>query len=372
MTRSDGKVRVGVFGTSWWADAMYLPALAGHPRATVSAVCGRREETTRAFAERWSVPRWFTDPATMLAEVELDAVVISTANDSHHGLAMAALEAGLHVLCEKPLALDVDQAREMADAARARQAITLVPFTYRYMPMVRWVRRLIDEGYVGRPRQFNLRYYSGFGLDGEYAWRFDREVAGAGIIGDLGSHWIDLARWLLDEEETSVSAVSSRFVERGPRPDDTPYEPLEDSALLTLRYRSGACGVLHVTAAAWEGSDGLGQLHELDIHGDEGTLHARCDWYQVQEVRGSRRGGPGPSVLPIPDDLWGEVRRNPVMATYRDVFRTTDAMTRGWIDAVAEGRPVQPDFQTGLAVQRVIDAAMASAADGGCPVEIEH
>lgn len=365
-------VRVGVFGTSWWADAMYLPALTAHPRATVAAVCGRREETTRAFAEQWSVPAYFTDPAAMLAETDLDAVVISTANDSHHPLAVASIEQGLHVLCEKPLALDVAQAEEMAATARARGAITMVPFTYRFMPMVRWMKRLIEDGYIGRPRQFNLRYYSGFGLDGDYQWRFDREVAGAGIIGDLGSHWIHLARWLLDEEETSVSAVTSRFVERGPRPDGVPYEPLEDSALLTVRYRSGACGLLHVTAAAHEGSAGFGQLHELDVHGDEGTLHGRCDWEDVQEVRGVRRGEPSTSVLPIPDDLWGDVRRGPVIDTYKDVFRTTDAMTRGWIDAVADGRTIQPDFAEGLAVQRIIDAALSSAAEGGCPVTIEH
>ncbi len=366
-----GRVRIGVFGTSWWADAMYLPAMATHPRAELAAICGRRPGPAREMAERWSIPAWYTDPERMLAEADLDAVVVATANDTHHPLTMASLAAGKHVLLEKPVGLDAAEAAEMAELARQRGAITLVPFTYRYMPMLQWLRRLIDDGYVGTPHQICCRYFTSFGMDGEYAWRFDREFAGSGIIGDLGSHLVHLARWLIDDAEERVSAVSTRFVERGPRPDGTPYEPLEDTAVLTVRYRSGAIGVLHTSANCWEGSVEFGQLQEFDVHGDRGTLHARCDWGEVQEVRGSRVGGPVPEVLPIPDDLWGDLRRRPVSDTYRDVFRTSSAMTRGWIDAVADGTPVQPDLDEGLAVQRVLDAAVASAAAGGCPIAIE-
>lgn len=209
-------------------------------------------------------------------------------------------------------------------------------------------------------------------MEGEYAWRFDREIAGSGIVGDLGSHLVHLARWLIDDDEESVSATTTRFVERGPRPDGSPYEPLEDTAVLTVRYRSGAIGVLHTSAACWEGETAFGQLQEFDVHGDAGTLHARCDWETVQEVRGSRIGEPVPRVLPIPDDLWGEVRRGPVGDTYRDVFRTTSVMTRAWVEAIAAGTPIEPDLAEGLAVQRVLDAAVASGEAGGCPVAIER
>ena len=364
-------VRIGVVGTSWWTDAMYLPALTTHPLADVVALCGRRPEPTEALADRWGVPGRFTDPDELLA-ADLDAVVVATANDSHRDLAVAALQRGLHVLCEKPLGLDVAQAEEMADLALARGATTMVPFTYRYLPVNRWVRRLVAEGFVGRPLHVNLRYYTGFGLDGGYSWRFDPAVAGTGIIGDLGAHWIDLARWILADVETSVSAVSASHVDRPPRPDGSTYQPLEDSVAMTVRYRSGAYGVLHTSAVCWEGT-GFGQLHQLEVHGDGGTVHARCDWDTVQEVTGLRRGEPGPPrPLPIPDDIWGDVRRDRVHDTYRDVFRTTDAMARGWVTAIAEGRPVSPDFGDGLAVQRVLDGAARSAAEGGCPVTISN
>lgn len=364
------KVRIGMFGTSWWSDAMYLPAVVGHPNAEVVAVCGRRAEPAKELADRWSIPAWYTDPDEMLAEADLDAVIVATANDSHHPLTLSALAAGINVLCEKPIGLDVAQAEEMAAAAEASGAITMVPFTYRYMPMVQWLKRLIDEGYVGTPRQISCRYFTSFGMEGEYAWRFDKTFAGSGIIGDLGSHVVHLARWLIDEEETSVSAVTHRFVERGPRPDGTAYEPLEDTAVMTIRYGSGAIGVLHTSAACWEGATEFGQLHEFDIHGDAGTLHARCDWESVQEVRGSQVGGPLPEVLPIPEDLWGDLRRDAVGDTYRDVFRTTSAMTRAWVEAVAAGTPIQPDMAEGLAVQRVLDAAVASGEAGGSPITI--
>ncbi|MEM7274601.1 MAG: Gfo/Idh/MocA family oxidoreductase [Actinomycetota bacterium] len=365
-------VRVGIFGTSWWTDTMYLPPLDAHPDATVVAICGRRAAPAQALADKWSIPAVHTDPVTMLAEEDLDAVVIATANDSHHDLSLAAMDAGLHVLCEKPLALDVAQAEAMAARAVATGAITLVPFTYRYMPVNRWVRRLVAEGFVGRPLHINLRYYTGFGFDTAYSWRFDPSIAGSGIIGDLGSHWVHLARWLLDDVETSVSAVSSTFVERGPRPDGQPYEPLEDSVAMTVRYRSGAYGILQTSAVCHEGTP-MGQTHHLEIHGDEGSIHATCDWDTVQRVSGYRRDQDGgPAELPIPDEIWGGVRRARVHDTYRDVFRTTDAMARGWVSAVRDGRAISPGFDEGLAVQRVLDAAVASAAAEGCPVRIDH
>jgi predicted dehydrogenase len=349
---------------------MYLPPLSDHPNGSVIAVCGRNPETTTAFADRWGIASRFTDPIEMLESAELDAVIVASSNDSHSELTMAALDRGLHVLCEKPLAQNTEQAAAMTAWAEETGAITLVPFTYHYMPVNRWVQRLVSEGYVGRPYHVNLRYYTGYASDGQYSWRFDRELAGAGVIGDLASHWIHLARWILGDTEASVSALATSFVERRPRPDGTPYEAAEDSAVLNVRYASGAYGVLQVSAVCWEGTP-FGQTHHLEVHGDAGTLYATCDWDTVQEVRGVRRGERGPAaVLPIPDDIWGGVRRDNVHDTYRDVFRKTDAMTRGWVTAIAEGRQVRPDFADGLAVQRAVDAAVASAAADGVRVAI--
>ncbi|MEM7325537.1 MAG: Gfo/Idh/MocA family oxidoreductase [Actinomycetota bacterium] len=366
-------IRVGVFGTSWWADTMYLPPVDAHPDAVPAAICGRRAEPAKELAERWSVPLWYTDPATMIAEAELDAVIVATSNNSHHDLALAAIDAGLHVLCEKPLAMTVAEAEIMTSRASAAGVKTMVPFTYHHMPVNRWVQRLVADGYVGRPLHVNLRYYTGFGFDEGYSWRFDPAIAGTGIIGDLGSHWIHLARWILGEDETSISAVSSTFVDRAPRPDGQPYEPLEDSVAMTVRYGSGAYGIIQTSAVCHEAGETFGQTHHLEVHGTEGTLYATCDWETVQEVRGFRpdqNRDHGMTVLPIPDDIWGTVRRDRVHDTYRDVFRTTDVMTRGWLSAIRDNTPSEPGFAEGLAVQRVLDAAAASAEQGGCPIPV--
>ena len=361
-------VRVGVIGTSWWADTMYLPPLAAHPDAEVVAVCGRREEPARSFSENWNIPQWFTNSDEMLDSVDLDAVVIATANDSHYPLAMSALERGLHVLCEKPLARNADEGAAMAAKAVEMGAITMVPFTYHYMPVNRFVKQLIDDGFVGRPHHVNIRYYTEFGFDDSYSWRFDKDIAGSGIIGDIGSHWIHLSRWLLDDVETSLTATSATFTDRAERPDGSDYERCEDSVAMTIKYSSGAYGVLQTSAVCWEGTP-FGQSHHLEVHGDGGTIYASCDWDTLQEVRVLKRGDTGPAaVTPIPDEIWDGVRRDTVHNTYRDVFRKNDNMTRAWVSAVRDGCPITPDFVEGQQVQRVLDAVSESAAANGMPM----
>jgi predicted dehydrogenase len=363
-----GHVRVGVVGTSWWTDAMYLPALADHPSGSVTAICGRDPSTARKIAERWKIPHVFTDWREMLASGEIDAVIVATPNDTHHPITMDALARGMAVLCEKPLSLDATLASEMVEAADAAGATTMTPFTYRCMPAARWTKQLIDDGYVGRPYHLHLRYFTGYARDGEYSWRFDNDTAGAGVVGDLGTHWIDMARWLVGEI-VAVSATLDRFVERAPRPDGTAYESAEDSAVIQCRFENGALGILHVTAVGWEGTP-FGQIHELNLHGSAGTLHTYNDWDTVQEVRGVRSGETGPAaVLPIPETIWQGVRHDTVHNTYRDVFRNTESQARAWLSAVAAGTLVQPDLATGARVQEIADAAMRSAREGSRWVE---
>ncbi len=178
------KVRIGVAGTSWWADAMYLPAIATHPQADIRGVAGgRRTEHTREFAARWGIPHAYDTLDALLDAEPLDALLVLTPNKAHFEVAMAGLERGLHVLCEKPLGMTAREARLLTEAADRAGVTTMVPFTYRFMPVNRYVKELLDEGWLGQPYHLNLRYYTGFGRSGAYAWRFDVGEAG---IGDLG------------------------------------------------------------------------------------------------------------------------------------------------------------------------------------------
>ncbi len=354
-------VRIGAVGPGWWTETMYVPAVAAHADAEFAAVCGRNQERTQRFADAHGIEHVFTDPEEMYRSGLIDGVIISTINKTHHPLAMAAIDAGVHVLCEKPLGMDAAEAEEMAAAARSADLICHVPFTYRFMPIFQYTKRLIDEGFVGDPYLLNLRYFTGFARDGEYAWRFDRDEAGSGVLGDLGSHWIDMARWLLGEV-AAVTCVLTHFVEREPRPDGRPYDVTDDGCNIVLEFESGAQAVVVASAVCHE--DGpFGQSHHLDLHGRDGTLHAFSDWKTRQEVRGARVGHDiGP--MPIPDDVWNGARSDTVHNTYRDVFRGQDVLTRGWISAIRDGGETEPDFDDGLAVQRILDACLVSAAEG--------
>ena len=259
------RVRIGVVGTSWWSDAMYLPALTRHPLADVRAVVGTRPGPTREFAARWGIPSAYDDYTAMLDGEDLDAVVIAAPNRHHLPMAAAAIERGLHVLCEKPLGMTSTEARRLAEAAERVGVITMVPFTYRNMPAIRYLRELVDDGYLGRPFHLDMRYFARYLHDGEYLWRFDLGEAGAGVAGDLGSHWMYLARSFFGEI-AAVTAVFGRSVAVGPRPDGADYRRGEDSAMILLEFENGATGSLHVSAVAYEPSS-FGQLHAMELHG---------------------------------------------------------------------------------------------------------
>ena len=152
------QIRVGIVGTSWWADAMYLPSLAGSKKAVVSACCGRNEERAKNLASNWNIPAVYTNWEKMFNEESLDAVIISTPNNTHCAISLAALEKGLNLLCEKPLGLNYTEARKMFEAAQSRNVITMVPFTYSFLPMTQKIKRLLSDGYLGTPYHLNFRY----------------------------------------------------------------------------------------------------------------------------------------------------------------------------------------------------------------------
>ena len=353
-------VSVGVVGSSWWADAMYMPAVSKHPNAVLTAVCGRNRQNAEAIAAKWNIPHVFTDYDAMLASGLIDAVLISTGNDTHYSMTLKALDAGLHVLCEKPLAMTYAEAVEMTARADASGKTCLVPFTYSFMPAARYLKRLVDEGYIGKPYHLNMRYYTAYARDGRYMWRFDLAESGAGVVGDIGSHFMYLAQWYYGEIE-SVMCQFSYFVPRAPRPDGSDYEKGDDSASILLQFKNGAQGVIVVSAVCYEDTP-FGQTHHMELHGSGGTLYYFNDWDTVQRVSGARAGEGMVKELPIPDDLWGNARRDTVHNTYKDIFREQDNMARGWISAILAGEThPRPTFAEATAVQRVMAACQLSA-----------
>ncbi len=358
------KVQLAIVGSSWWTDSMYLPALAACPEAEVVALAARNAARAQELADSWGIPRVYTDLSAMLAgEKGLRALVIVTPNYTHFDFASAALEQGLGVLIEKPLTLDYASARLLAALAVERGAITLVPFTYRFMPTSRYLKRLMDDGYIGRPFHLNMRYYANYAREGEYLWRFDKALAGSGVLGDLGSHFLHLAEWFYGPI-TEIQAQLTQHVPRAPHNEmSEPYPAADDDAIITCRFANGAQGVIHVSAVCYEDA-GLQMQHLFEFHGDGGTLYHETDWVSRQEIRGARVGEGGLRPLPIPEDIWAGGRRDTVHNSYRDVFRAQGRMVGDFVRAVAAGQRVRPDIHDGLRVQLLLEAAKRSATEG--------
>lgn len=350
-------MKVAIVGTSWWLDAMYLPALEG-TGTTVTAICGRSEKNAQDRARQWGIPQVFIDPIEMLDTAKPDGVIVASSNVTHHPVTKAALSRGIHVLCEKPLANRYPEAAELARMAEESGVTTMVPYTYTYMPAFRYLSELIGEGYLGRVHHINLRYHSGYGIGEKDQWKFDSSANPAGALGDLGSHMLAVA-WTLGLETESVCAALDVVAND---PTTTFDGEASDTAAVLLRFAGGAQGLLHSSAVAYEGSE-FDQRHSVDVHGSDGTLRVEIDWDNVQQVTGARRGAGPLEPLEIPDRIWAGVRRSPVHDTYRDVFRNTPVMARAWVAAATAGETIQPDFSVGAKIQRITDAALLASAE---------
>src|SRR2546426_10156435 len=195
------RFRVAVIGTSWGADLEYLPGMLARRDVDLVSLCGRNADRLAALAAKFGVQKTYTDWRAMISGGGLDVLVIATPNSLHHPQAMAAFEAGLHVICEKPLAMNVALAREMAARAEAARRKTLTFFTHRTVAAAAQVKRLVDEGFLGRPLHVSAAYFTASPLreNKPLAWKMHRAESGTGALGDIGSHAIDLVRWGLGD-----------------------------------------------------------------------------------------------------------------------------------------------------------------------------
>jgi predicted dehydrogenase len=329
---------------------MHLPNLSSHPGASIAGICGRNRERAAAMSGKYAIPTVYTDYCEMFAAGGLDAIVISTPDDLHYPIAMAALDAGLHVLCEKPLALHGEQARAMADKAADVGVKTMVFFTLRGLPAHRYVKELIEADYIGRCYHCSIRHFIGYGRSGSFGWRFD-PARGLGALGDLGSHAIDLAHWYVGPI-AQVSAQLGRYVARHDA-SNRPVNAAWDAVLLSVRFAGGAQGAIHVSTVGHVGERGI--EHQITLHGEKGTLEVGLSLANL-EIRGVREGENRFEVLPIPDHFWGDAdRENPL-----SVFTRLPVGDRLFIDAILNDQEVAPDFAAGARVQEVIDAAIRS------------
>jgi UDP-N-acetylglucosamine 3-dehydrogenase len=359
------QIRVGVIGTSWFSDLLHLPALKSHPGTRIAAVCGRNPVRAQEMADKYGAEQVFTDYRAMLDKGQLQAVVIVVPDDLHYPMTMDALDARLHVYCEKPLAMNADQAKKMLAKAQAAGVKHMVGFGWRNMPHFRYTRQLVDEGYIGRSYYAEFRFAAGYARAAEYGWRFDPQ-RGTGILGDLGSHMIDLARLLLGD----ITAVQARLTTQVDKPgtDGKPMDTANDSAQLLVEFGSGARGVIVANAIAHTGNR-LQEQHAI-LYGSQGTLEVDYNFAEGHTMRGIRDGADAFQTLAVPEHILSGIDpQSPPFAQYMRMITEQSVYTRAFIDCIVDNRPASPDFADGASVQAVIDAAFESNRQG-CRVAI--
>jgi len=358
MTASD-TVRIGLIGTSGWVEQMYVPSLRSHAGAEVVAVCGRNAGPAGKIAAQLGKAQVYADWRAMIAAGGLDAVIIVVPDDLHPPIVATAAGAGLHVLCEKPLANTLADAEAMERAVREAGVANMVLFTWRWQPHWRYVRRLVEDGYIGRCYRARFAFVESTSPGPGYKWRFDGRRA-TGIAGDLGSHMIDMAHWFFGDV-AHVSADLRTFVDQSGEADPPPL-PVNDSALIAMAMRSGPQVLVDVSGVSYMADRDC--LVTVELHGDAGTIEGRHRFLGAEAgvtLRGARRGETSFSTLVVPDEYYASgVAPDAVF----DPYVKQSAGVRAFIDAIREGRPASPGFADGVRVQRVLEAVKVSGTEG--------
>ena len=375
------KLNVAMVGTGFMGKAHSLaytampsyfwPAPAVPVRKVVVDVTDELAATAR---DRYGFERSATDWRAVVGSADIDIVDICTPNDSHAEIAIAAAEAGKHIMCEKPLARTAEEARRMLDAVDANGVTHMVAFNYRHPPAVVFARKLVAEGRIGRLLNFRGHYLSDWPADPlvPLAWRFQKAIAGSGTIGDIGSHIIDMARYLVGDIE-AVNAVVRTYIHERPeqsgpfdklgtaeRRADAPKRAVDvdDEVLTLLRFDGGATGSIEATRNAWGRNNYLG----FELHGSAGSIafnYERMNELEVffaddpPELRGFRTIYTGPQH-PHGEALW------PVAALGIGYLDIKIIECHEFIDAIVAGRPAAPNFRDGYRIARICDALIES------------
>lgn len=343
------RIRVGVIGTGF-GTAIHVPGFQALPDFEVTAICSAREDRAREAASKLGIPFWTTDYRQVLDRPDVDAVAIVTPPYLHREMTLAAIAAGKHVLCEKPMAMNVGEAQEMLDALERSGLTGMIDHEFRWYPARARAKELIDEGYLGEIRGVSVVLNVGFMADPEarpFGWLSQREKGG-GMLGAMGSHLIDALHQFCGPI-TQVAAFVDHFVpkRRIPGTDEWGDVTSEDSFAMLFRFANGAHGTLQFSSV----SKGTGATR-FEIAGTEGVLVLHSD-----ERLAGARGNEPLTDIEIPDRL-----KPPADLGISNLrLFVFGRLAQQFAQGVRGGYSPSPSFNDGLAVQRVMDAIYESA-----------
>jgi predicted dehydrogenase len=328
--------------------------------------------------DRYGFEEASTDWRAVVARRDIDVVDICTPNDSHAEIAIAAAAAGKHIISEKPLARTGAEAKTMLDAVQAAKIVHMVAFNYRRTPAVARARKYIAEGRHGTILNFRGTYLQDWSADPDspLSWRFQKSIAGSGAVGDIGTHVIDLARYLVGEF-ASVNALTRTWVASRPKQSggvdklgvgggDKNAErgavDVDDEMMTMIKFEGGAVGSIEATRNAY----GRNNFITLEIHGTKGSIffnYERRDELQVMfaddpgDARGFRTVYSGPAH-PYGPALW------PIPALGIGYGETKIIECHDFFQAIVDGTQPSPNFEDGYKIALIADAILKSGETG--------
>ncbi|MCG5458524.1 Gfo/Idh/MocA family oxidoreductase [Micromonospora sp. PSH03] len=394
MSTTDKELRVGMVGYAFMGAAhsqawrtvnrvFDLPA-----RARMALICGRDTAKVADAADTLGWDAYTTDWRDLINRDDIDVVDICTPGDSHAEIALAALAAGKHVLCEKPLANSVEEARAMtaaADVARASGVRSMCGFNYRRVPAVTMMRQLVADGRLGVIRHVRATYLQDWIVDPQFplVWRLQKDRAGSGALGDIGAHIIDLTQFVTGQRISGVSAVTETFVKERPLPAEssglaasvdgqtapTGTVTVDDAAVFVARLDGGALATYEASRFATGRKNAL----RVEINGSLGSVVFDLERLNELEFYDATR----PAVEQGFSRILVTEGEHPYMSAWwppGHIIGYEHSFThemRDFIEAVATGVDPTPSFADALQVQLVLDAVARSAELGSSWAEVE-
>lgn len=345
------------------------------PEVARKVIVGRDEQAVAEAAGRLGWEEHATDWREVIAREDIDIVDICTPGFLHAEIAIAALEAGKHVLCEKPLANDTAEAEAMVEAATAAQArgqVAALGFTYRRVPALALARQLVADGRLGTVRQARACYLQDWLVDegAPMTWRLRKETAGSGALGDIGSHAIDQIQLLTGQRTTAVRGRLATMVPERQGEDGTEQVTVDDAAWATLELDGGAVASVEVSRMATGAKNQL----QIELYGTDGALRFDLEspnelWFLDATAPIAEQGFTRILVTepehPYLEAWWPQGH----VLGWENAFSN---QARDLLVAIRDGHkaPYSPDFAEGLALQRVLDAIIASDAADGATVAL--
>ncbi|SHE59552.1 Gfo/Idh/MocA family protein [Alkalibacter saccharofermentans] len=379
------KLNIGLVGAGFMGKA-HSVAFSNMPKffwpapavPVFKTICDIEEDIANQAKDRFGFQKCCTDWRDIITDNEIDAVIICTPNDSHAEIAIAALNSGKHVLCEKPIASTKEEAQAMADAAekaRNKGIISMCAYQYRRIPAIELAKKFIDEGSVGKITNVRATYLQSWSADpsSPLSWRFQKNRAGAGTLGDIASHVIDISQFLVGDISEVVSTVKTYIKERPVQKggvdllgtvkldegsEKAPVD-VDDEDLFLVKFKDGAVGSIEATRNAW----GRNNFITIEVHGTEGSLffnYERLNELQVCFAKDpdDRRGFK--TIYTGPAHFHGEVTWNiPGMNIGYGELKTIEAYE--FVKAVVEQKQPSTTFFEGNKVDKVCTAVLKSS-----------